>query len=102
MEKHLPMTRQKPSRKPPEQTSDEANQKQLRMAKEQGEALQRALEHMTQEVADDGGERPAGEYLIGYAVEEAEGMYHLRNGKLEWDDPTEDDNVHVEVSVRDG
>jgi hypothetical protein len=72
------------------------------MAKEQGEALQRALEHTTQEVADDGGERLAGDDLIGYAVEEAEGMHHLRDGKLEWHNPAQDENVHVEVSVRDG
>ena len=101
MEKRIPMTRPKPSPKPPMQTSDEANQRQLRMAKKQGEALQRALEHMAQEVADDGGEQPAGDYLIGYAVEQAEGMYHLRNGKLQWEAPTDEENVHVEVSVRD-
>ncbi len=86
---------------PPMEPSGEATEKELRLAKDQGDALQKALEHMTGEVADDGGEKPAGEYLVGYAVEEAEGMYELEGGELVWHNP-EDENVHVEVSVRDG
>ncbi len=50
--------------------------------------------------AHDGGEQAAGDYLIGYAVEEAEGMYLMQDGELVWHQP-EDENVHVEVSVRD-
>lgn len=46
--------------RPPAKPSGEATEKQLRMARDQGDALQRALEHMTGEVA--------------------EGMYHLRDG----------------------
>lgn len=88
------------AQKPPMQSSDEANQKQLEMARAQGDALQRALEHMTQQEAHDGAEKRAGDYLVGYAVEEAEGMYHLRDGALEWQEPQEE-NVHLEVSVRD-
>lgn len=34
----------------------------------------RALEHMASVVADDGGTQLAGDYLVGYAIEEAEGM----------------------------
>jgi hypothetical protein len=55
---------------------------------------------MTDEVAHDGGEQEAGHYRIGYAVEEAEGMYKWTDGGLVWHDPGEE-NVHVEVSVRD-
>ena len=86
---------------PPMRSSEEATQEQLKLAKAQGEAMQQALEHMIQKEADDGAEKRAGDYLVGYAVEEAEGMYHLHAGELQWHEP-EDENVHVEVSVRDG
>jgi hypothetical protein len=39
---------------------------------------------MTTEVAGDGGEQEAGHYRIGYAVEEAEGMYEWVDGGLVW------------------
>lgn len=82
-------------------SSDEANREQLELAKQQGQAMQKALDHMVQTVAHDGGEKAAGEYLVGYAVEEAEGMYKLKDGEFEWQEPGQN-NVHVEVSVRDG
>lgn len=80
------------SQKPPMRSSDEANQEQLALARAQGEAMQKALEHMTKKEAH-GAEKPAGDYLVGYAVEEAEGMYHFRDGQLQWHDP-EDENLH--------
>ncbi len=55
---------------------------------------------MTDNIARDGGERQVGEYLVAYAVEEAEGMYVPKNDKLEWQPPT-DENAHVEIAVRD-
>ncbi len=58
------------------QVSDEANQKQLDLARQQGQAYLKALNHMAHDVADTGGEKPAGDYVIAYAVEHAEGMYH--------------------------
>ncbi len=85
---------------PPMRPSDEADAKTLQMAREQGQALERALKYMAEEEAHDGGEKRAGDFLVGYAVEAAEGMYEMRDGKLEWEDPQEE-NVHVEVSVRD-
>lgn len=88
-------------RTPPMQESDEASSEQLRLAREQGRALQHALDYMINKEAHDGGEIRAGDYLVGYAVEEAEGMYHMRDGKLEWQE-SENKNVHLEVSVRDG
>lgn len=39
--------------------------------------------------------------MWGYAVGEANGMYHLMNGKLQWEEP-QDENAHFEVAVRDG
>ncbi len=86
--------------KPPMVSSDEANERQLEMARAQGEAYQHALNHMATKEAHDGGEQPAGDYIVAYAVESAEGMYALNDGKLEWQAPTSE-NVHVEVSVRD-
>lgn len=93
-------TRTKPFT-PPMEESDEATEAQLQLAREQGAALQRALDEMVQREAHDGREIDAGEYLVGYAVEAAEGMYELHDGQLVWHGP-EAENVHVEVSVRDG
>jgi len=46
------------SRTPPEQPSDEADKKQLEMARQEGEAYHRSLLYMAQEVADSGGQHP--------------------------------------------
>lgn len=83
------------------EASDEGDRKGLELGRAQGEALSRTLTHMTEEVAHDGGEVQVGEYLIAYAVEEAEGMYVPgEDGKLEWREP-DGENAHVEVAVRD-
>lgn len=89
------------ARTPPMQPSKEATAETLQMAQEQGKALEKALLHMTRKEADDGDEVPAGDYLVGYAVEKAEGMHEPRGGELEWLEPR-DENCHLEVSVRDG
>ena len=81
-------------------TSDEADEQQLDAARAQGEAFGRAVELMTGTVAQTGGSTRAGDYEIGYAIEEAEGMYALVDGELVWQEP-EDENLHVEVVVRD-
>ena len=86
---------------PPTQArSHEAWATQLDLAWAQGEAYGRALASMTNAVAEDGGEQQAGDYLIGYAIEKAEGMYHWVDGRLEWHEPG-DENVHLEITVRD-
>src|SRR5215208_5467832 len=82
-------------RPPMDPDTSEATQRQLELAREQGEAYGRALEHMTGEVAHDGGEQEAGHFLVGYAVEEAEGMYEWTDGRLAWRDPAEDENLHL-------
>ncbi len=89
--------------KPPpmDPNTDEADAKQLDLARQQGESYRRALEHMANDVAHDGGMQEAGEYLIGYAVEEAEGMYEWEDGELVWRDP-DGENLHVEIAVCDG
>ena len=79
--------------------SDEATQKQLELAKKQGQALEAALKEMTQDEAH-GAERQVGDYRIGYAVEHAEGMYQRQGSELVWYNP-QNENAHIEVSVRD-
>jgi hypothetical protein len=87
---------------PPTLPSDEATNIELELARKQGDTMGEALEHMIGEVADDGQEIKAGHYLVGYAIEAAEGMYVMNdNGELTWQEP-EKENIHVEVSVRDG
>ncbi len=88
------------SRPPMDPHSSEATDEQLALARAQGEAYGLALAHMTDAVAHDGGERVAGDYRIGYAVEEAEGMYAWSDGELVWREP-DSENAHIEVTVRD-
>ncbi|NDV01360.1 iron transporter [Pseudoroseicyclus tamaricis] len=80
--------------------SDEGDKKGLELGRAQGEALTRTLQHMTDEIAHDGREVTHGEYLVAYAVEEAEGMYVPGDNGLEWQ-PPQDENAHIEVAVRD-
>lgn len=81
-------------------TSSEADARQLELARRQGEAYRAALEHMAERVAHDGGMQTVDQYLVAYAIEEAEGMYAWRDGELEWQEP-EDENLHVEIVVAD-
>lgn len=90
-----------PARRPPARASDEATTEQLKMAREQGRVLKAAADEMLEEEAT-GEELRAGDYIVAYAVEEAEGMYHSMHGQLMWHDPAENENLHVEVLVRDG
>ena len=79
--------------------SNEATRDQLHLAKQQGEALGKALQEMIQNEAH-GEEKRVGDYLVGYAVEHAEGMYRMQAGELEWYEPQQE-NAHIEISVRD-
>lgn len=89
------------ARPPMDPGSSEADGPQLRFARAQGDAYRRALEHMATEVAHDGGTQRAGDYVVGYAVEDAEGMYHLEGGDLVWHNPGAE-NAHLEIAVCDG
>ncbi len=86
---------------PPMRRSEEATTQQLGLAREQGNALQTAIDAMNEESSSGVIAKAAGEYEVAVAVEEAEGMWHLRDGELVWESPT-DENCHVEVCVRDG
>lgn len=85
---------------PPMEESNEAEPKQLDLARKQGEAYKKALEHMANEEADSGGMKPAGNFVVAYAVEDAEGMYHKVDGKLEWREP-KNENAHIEITACD-
>jgi hypothetical protein len=52
-------------------------------------------------VARDGGKQEAGDYVVGYATEEAEASWTYRGGELQFEQPGEQ-NAHVEVAVADG
>ncbi|MDO8120462.1 iron transporter [Isoptericola sp. b490] len=80
--------------------TSEADARQLRLARLQGDAYRAALDHMALEVAEAGGHTTAGDYLVAYAIEEAEGMYHLEGADLVWHNP-DAGNAHVEVVVCD-
>jgi hypothetical protein len=81
--------------------SDEADERQLELAQEEGEAYQRSLRYMSQDVANTGDMKAVDDFEVAFAQEEAEGMYHFRDGELEWVEPDEDDNCHLEVAVSD-
>lgn len=89
------------TRSPPERPSDEADAAQLKMARKEGEDYRHSLDYMANDVADSGAQKRAGDYVVAYAQERAEGMYRLRGeGELEWMEPT-DENCHLEISVSD-
>ncbi|UPV99619.1 iron transporter [Halorussus gelatinilyticus] len=86
---------------PAKQTSDEVDQTQLDLAQQAGDAYREALDYMAEEVAHTGGKQEAGDYVVGFAQEEAEGMYVLQDeGRFEWVEP-DDENCHLEVAVCD-
>jgi len=95
------MPSQTKSGTPPARVSEEANKHGLALAREAGAVFGSALQHMTRQVAQEGNEQRADDYLVGYAVEHAEGLYRWHDRNLEWTEPDEE-NAHIEVSVRDG
>lgn len=81
--------------------SEEVDERQLELAREEGEVYRKSVEYMANEVAHTGEIREVGEYLVGFAQETAEGMWHFRGeGDLEWVEPDQE-NCHLEVVVAD-
>jgi len=80
-------------------SSDESSLTEITLGKAEGKAYAGALLYLTKMEASDSGERQIGDYIVGYAIENAEGLYHLLNGSLEWHEPTEE-NCHVEIAIR--
>lgn len=86
---------------PEKQPSDEVDVNQILQSRTEGEAYQTSVTYMANTVANDGGTRERGEYLVGYAQEEAEGMYQLvEEGEFEFVEP-DDENCHLEIVVAD-
>lgn len=88
------------SDEPAKTTSEEADQRQLDLARGEGEAYQRSLRYMVEDVAHSGAMKEVGDYVVGIAQEEAEGMYQLQDGDLEFVEPAAE-NCHLEVAVAD-
>jgi len=83
------------------QPSEEADARQLDLARKEGQAYHQSLDYMARQVAHTGATQVAGDYIVGFAQEKAEGLYHLRGeGQLEWVGPG-DANCHLEISVSD-
>ena len=86
---------------PEKQPSDEVDENQIQQSKTEGAAYQSSVLYMANSVANDGGRKTVDEYVIGYAQEEAEGMYHLAGeGEFEFVEP-DGENCHLEVVVAD-
>lgn len=79
--------------------SKESSHSEIALAKVEGTAYGAALKYLTSVEASDSGSQEIGDYIVAYAIEEAEGLYHMRGGQLEWHEPT-DYNCHIEVAVR--
>ncbi|WP_436927995.1 iron transporter [Halosimplex amylolyticum] len=82
-------------------TSEEFDERQQELARAEGEAYQRSLRYMIEEVAHTGDMTEADDYVVGFAQEEAEGLYELTGeGEFAWREPG-DENCHIEVAVAD-
>lgn len=79
--------------------SNESTVQQLALARKQGDAFAAALQEMTRNEAH-GRSRVAGDYLVAVAVEDAEGLYAMENGDLQWHEPSQE-TAHIEVVVCD-
>jgi uncharacterized protein involved in high-affinity Fe2+ transport len=86
--------------RPPAEPSNEAAADQLEVARAQGVAYRRALQAMDEESGAIA--QTAGEYLVAFVQENAEGMYGLDGGELVWHEADEEANAHLEIAVADG
>ena len=81
--------------------SEEVDERHIDLARHEGEAYQRAAKYMIEEVAETGAMTEVGDYVVGFAQENAEGLYRMVDGDLQWERPAEDENCHLEVVVAD-
>ncbi len=96
-----PDTINTPPQRPPDRVTDEATAEGLKLAKEAGDVYRRMVDYFIAKVATAGAKKEAGNYLIGFAAEHAEPVYHLVGGKLKLVKPAEGENAHLEVVVAD-
>jgi hypothetical protein len=88
------------STRPSDAEADEAVQRQLHLARAQGDSYGAALDDLLHALSGWGGERRIDEYWIGCAVERADGVWEWRSGELRWSEP-DAGAVNVQVMVRD-
>ena len=84
---------------PPMQASNEAEPAQLEIARAQGDTYAQALRAMDEE--SGAVTQRAGDYLVAFVQENAEGMYELADGRLVWREASEDADAHLEIAVAD-
>ena len=84
---------------PPMAASNEAEPDQLDVARAEGDAYARALAAMDEE--SGAVTQRAGDYLVAFVQENAEGMYELEGGRLVWREAPEEANAHLEIAVAD-
>ena len=89
-----------PTTDPPAQASNEASTDQLAVARAEGDAYAEALKSMA--VEDGAALERAGDYLVAFVNEEAEGMYERTGDQLVWREAAERATTHLEVAVADG
>lgn len=86
---------------PEKKPSDEVDENQIQQSRTEGEAYHTSVKYMTSQVANTGDLKQSGDYYVGFAQEEAEGMYELRGeNDFEFAEPDEE-NCHLEVVVTD-
>jgi uncharacterized protein involved in high-affinity Fe2+ transport len=85
--------------RPPMRSSNEVEPDQLKVARAQGDTYKQALEAMKEE--SGAVLKRAGDYLVAFVQEDAEGMYMLEGGKLVWREAPEEANAHLEIAVAD-
>ncbi len=95
------MTTETETSAPESKPSGEADSKPLALAREEGDKYLASLEYMTTEVANVGAKARAGDYIVAFAQEKAEGMYHLVDGVLTWMEAAPETNCHIEIAVLD-
>jgi uncharacterized protein involved in high-affinity Fe2+ transport len=84
---------------PPMSASNEAEPDQLGVARAEGDAYARALRAMDEE--SGAVTQRAGDYLVAFVQENAEGMYELEDGRLVWREAPTEANAHLEIAVAD-
>jgi uncharacterized protein involved in high-affinity Fe2+ transport len=89
-----------PATDPPARPSNEATTDQLTVARREGDAYADALHAMADE--DGAVVTRAGDYLIAFVNEEAEGMYERDGDRLVWREAAPEATTHLEVAVADG
>jgi uncharacterized protein involved in high-affinity Fe2+ transport len=88
-----------PPQDPPMRESNEAEPDQLEVARAEGDAYGRALRAMDEESGAT--LQRAGQYVVAFVQEEAEGMYALEDGGLVWREAPKAANAHLEIAVAD-